>query len=418
MDVVRTTPKTALWRKPKFIAGLVTLILVALALWQYSKDEGFQTRSNSLSIGAVQQGNFLVTVKGTGLLVPKNVRWIAANVSGRVESIQRKPGAVLQAGDVILVLSNPELLQEVEELEWEVEAEEAQLQALEVNLASQLLDQEALVLASEMDYEGARIQLEAEKTLLDEGNATVSMIDYQRSQLATKQFLNRWQIEQQRMERLKENRVAQLNAAQARLNRLRKTLTRAEEQVNSLTVKAPDDGVLQALPLEPGEQVMLGANMAKLAKQDELIAELQIAERRIRDVQVDQEVTIDTRLSKLLGKVIRIDPAVEGGTVQVDVAFVDPLPPEARPDLTVDGIIATAALDNALYVNRPHMAQNQSQSTVFKISKDGKKAEKIVVNFGVGSASQIQVIAGLTPGEQIILSDSSAFQHLNQISIN
>lgn len=418
MDVIRTSQKPAIWRNPKVLITLGGMAILAIVIFQLTVREGYQTNTNSLSIGAVQSGNFLVTVKGTGLLVPKNVRWIAANVSGRVESIQRKPGALLTAGDVILVLSNPELLQEVEELEWEVEAEEAQLEALKVSLASRVLDQEALILASEMDYEGARITLEAEKTLLDEGNATVSMIDYRRSQLSTKQFLNRWNIEQQRMDRLKENHIAQLNAAKARLNRLRKILSRAEEQVNSLIVKAPDDGVLQALPLEPGEQVLLGANMAKLAKQDELLAELRIAERRIRDVQVDQEVTIDTRLSKLLGKVVRIDPAVVDGTVQVDVAFIDPLPAEARPDLTVDGIIATASVNNALYVNRPHMAQNQSQTTVFKLSEDGRKAEKITVNFGIGSASQIEVVAGLTPGEKIILSDSTAFQHLNQITLN
>ncbi len=417
MDIVRQPSKQS-WLKKyrKYVIGALAVPMVVILANSF-RIGGFQANASSLSFGHVQRGNFMVTVQGTGVLAPRDVRWIASNVSGRVESIKLKPGAEITQGDVILTLSNPELLQQAEEIQWELEAEEAQLQALEVSLASQILDQQANVLNAEMNYESARIQLEAEKELLEEGNATVSMIDFKRSQLATKQYLSRWQIEQQRLEKLKENSTAQVNAANAMLNRLRKTLARAEHQVASLTVTAPSDGVLQDMPLEPGQQVVLGTNMAKLARQDQLIAELQVPERRIGDVLVGQGVTIDTRISKVAGKVIRIDPAVVNGTVQVDVEFVAAIPAEARPDLTVDGLIETASIDNAVFVSRPIAAQNHSKTSIYKVSGDGSSAQRVRVEFGVGSNSEIQVLAGLQPGERIILSDSSSFQHLEQFNI-
>lgn len=417
MDKIRSKPSASLKKRLLPALAIALVGFVSYIAWSMSSEHNYSARLANLSIASVERGELSVSVKGTGLLVPQHVRWVAANVSGRVDAIYRKPGAELKAGEVILRLSNPELVQDVEELKWELEAESAQNRALEVDLASRVLDQEAQVLAAEMDYESARIKLEAEKTLLDEGNATVSKIEYQRSQLATRQFLNRWKIEKQRLEQLKENKTAQLAAADARLNRLHKIMTRAEEQVQSLTVKAPSDGVLQALPLEPGQQVLLGSNMAKMADQNALIAELLIAERRIRDVRPGQLVTIDTRQSQINGTVIRVDPAVHDGTVQVDVAFTDALPEEARPDLSVDGTIFTAKVAQTLYVGRPYLAQNSASAAIFKLSSDQRSAEKITVQFGIGSSEQIQVLSGLQPGDQIILSDSSQFQHLNQIRI-
>lgn len=417
MDIKRHTPSKSWLSKLKyplfFGLGFSGLLLAVLL----TKPAGYSANGSNLALGEVKKGQFKVSVRGNGVLVPRYIRWLAANVSGRVEVIHAKPGAKVLPGDIIIQLSNPQLVQQAEEIRWELEAMQAENLALSVSLASELLDQEAGVLNAKMNYDSAKIKVDAEKTLLDEGNATVSKIDYQRSVLETNQFFARWNIEKQRIEKQRELKSARINASKARLNKLEKTLARAEHQVSSLTIRASLEGVLQAMPLEPGQQVNLGDNIAKLARQDDLIAEIGIPERQIRDVAIGQLVLVDTRLSIIEGEVIRIDPAVENGTVQVDVAFSDRLPTEARPDLTISGTIEVAKMSDTLFVGRPTFAQSRSQTSVYKLSQDGSYAEKVAVQFGIGSSNEIQILTGLQSGEKIILSDNSAWEHLDRISI-
>ena len=315
-------------------------------------------------------------------------------------------------------LTNPLLQQIAEETRWELEAFTAESRALDVSLQTQLLDQKATVLNAQMLYESTKLRLDAEESLLNKGKGTVSMLDYKKSKLETRQYKLRWDIEVERYAMLEENKTAQLAAKHARLNKLAKTLNRAEDQVASLRVTATIDGVVQEMPLEPGQRIAIGGNIAKLARQDQLIAELKIPERQIRDVMIGQMAIVDTRLNKIKGRVVRIDPAVTNGTVQVDIEFDQPLPPEARPDLSIDGTIVINQLPNTLYVGRPTFAQSKSAGVIYKMTTDGKYAEKATVRFGVGSSNQIQIIDGLNLGDQIILSDHTAWEHISKIAIN
>lgn len=417
MDIARSQPKTSKLKKPLLLgAGLALLggLIATASQYQFT---GFVTDRSKLRIATVVQGDLKVTVRGNGTLVPSDVRWIAANVDGRVERVLVKPGAVIKQGDLLLELSNPALEQKLEETRWELEAVNAETEALAVSLRNQLLDQKAKMLNAKMQYESARLRLDAEQTLLKAGKSSVSQIDYQKSKLEARQFKQRWEIQQQRLAGMGENNTAQLKAKKARLAKLQKTLMRAQEQVASMQITATLNGVVQEMPLEPGQRIGIGGNIAKLARQDALIAELKIPERQIRDVAIGQAATIDTRRNKVIGRVVRIDPAVINGTVQVDVEFEQPLPPEARPDLSIDGTIEISHLSDTVYVKRPTFAQSQSASVIYKLNTNGSDARKTKVNFGVGSAAQIQIIDGLNPGDQIILSDHSAWEHLDLIAI-
>lgn len=417
MDVKRQ-PKKHAWLRKKWYWPLgAALFAGAVVGMSQVEISAYEVTANQLLTGKVQQGQLSVTIRGNGLLVPKDIRWIAANVEGRIDRVLFKAGAVVKEGDLLVEMSNPKLQQVLEETQWELEAMTAEQQALKVSLETQLLDQQARVLNAEMNYESAKMRLEAEQILLDKGNASVSMLDYKKSQLEKKQYDSRWQIERQRFDKLKENQLAQLNAQQARLNKLSKTLLRAQEQVQSLMIRASLDGVVQDMPLESGQRVSIGGNIAKLARQDQLFAEIKIPERQIRDVAIGQPVVIDTRLNRVNGKVVRIDPAVNNGTVQVDVEFDGPLPSEARPDLSIDGTITVAEFNDTLHVGRPTFAQSNSTSVVYKLTDDGQHAHKTRVRFGRGSSNHIQILEGLSPGEQIILSDHSAWQHIDKISI-
>ncbi len=215
-----------------------------------------------------------------------------------------------------------------------------------------------------------------------------------------------------------ESVAAQQNALQARLNKMRKSLQSMQEQVNNLQVKATMDSVVQAVAVEAGQQVILGSNLAKLAQQNELIAELQIPELAIRDVEIGQIVAIDTRNNQISGKVIRIAPAVNNGAVQVDVELSQPLPKDARPDLSIDGEILVAHLPNALFVRRPVFAQSNRRASIFKLNGQSDTASRVSVSFGRGSVQKIQILAGLSIGEKIIISQNEEIQRFEHISLN
>lgn len=418
MDIAREKKQTSWFKQHwKMLMSVATFATVITALTQFEV-AAFSTERNNLLIGTVKQGELVVNVRGNGVLAPNDVRWIAANVEGRVERVLVKAGALVAKGDLLMELSNPQLRQLAEETRWEFEASQEEENALDMSLQTELLDQKAAVINAQMHYESAKLRLDAEQTLLDRGKGSVSMLDYKKSKLETRQFKRRWDIEIERFAKLEQNKTAQLRAKSARLKKLEKTLHRAEEKVASLQIVATLDGVVQEMPLEPGQRITIGGNIAKLARQDQLIAELKIPERQIRDVVIGQKAVIDTRLNKVIGHVVRIDPAVNNGTVQVDIAFDEALPSEARPDLSIDGQIEISQLPDTLLVGRPTFAQSQSSAIVYKVTPDGQHAEKTTVQFGIGSSNHIQVVKGLTPGDQIILSDHSAWEHINKITID
>ncbi|MCW8878884.1 MAG: HlyD family efflux transporter periplasmic adaptor subunit [Kangiellaceae bacterium] len=418
MDIVREKKKVSLFKKywPWFLALIPVGFAVNYLLYLGQAD--FVVDSDGMMFGEVRRGAFSVSVRGTGVLVPDDIQWLASHVDARVETVIVKPGKFVKQGELIVQLNNPQLEQQLEETKWELEALEAETLAQKVSQESGLLDQQSVTLNAKLNFEASQLKMAAQQKLFNNKSGAVSQIDFEQTQLETKQFKQRWQLQQARFEKMQENLTAQNNARAARLNKMRKILERVQQQVAELAVRASIDSVVQALPLEPGQQISMGTNIAKLARKNSLIAELQIPEIQIRDVAIGQRVEIDTRNNKVDGVVTRIDPAVINGNVQVDVAFRQELPRDARPDLTVDGEIKIAEIDDALHVNRPLFAQSQSSSAVYKLDKNGEFAERVFVKLGKGSTNQIQVIEGLSAGDKIIISDPTSWETYQKIKLN
>lgn len=398
--------------------ALVIIIVGAGAnyLWFLTQAD-YSIDRNTIVFDEVKRGEFTISVRGTGLLIPDNIQWLSSNVEARVERIVVKPGKIVKKGDLIVELSNPQLAQLLEETRWELEARSAESKAAQVAQESALLDQKAEILNAQLNYESSKLKQDAQTELFQKKTGIISKIDYEKTRLETIQLKQRWEIQQQRLLKMKENILAQNNARDARLKKMQKTLERAQQQVDSLMIVASIDSVVQEVPIEPGQRLIIGGNIAKLAKQDSLIAELQVPELQIRNVAVGQRVIIDTRNNKVAGIVSRVDPAVVNGNVQVDVEFLNGLPEDARPDLTVDGEILITELSDTLYVNRPIFAQSQSNSAFYKLSEDGNFAERISVKLGQGSINQIQIIDGLKIGDKIIISDPSSWQTYQKIRL-
>jgi len=418
MDIIKHTKKP-FYKKKSFVtaAGVMMLATFLIASTQMNIS-GFSVQSNSVITAVVEQGDFDIKISGPGILAPRDVRWVASTVSGKVERILVKPGAQVEKGQLIVELVNPELDQKVQELHWEVEAMQAQTRALKVSQDTQILDMQASTLETQMKYEKSKMRLDAESQLIEVGNSTVSKLDFESSKLTVHQLSKTIEINKMRAKQLVLNLAAQFEAQTALLNKLNKKYERAQFQLASLNVKASLAGVLQAMPLELGQRVAIGGNIAKFAKKGDLIAELKVPELNAGDIIIGQHVSIDTRFNQIQGKVIRIDPAVVSGTVQVDVELTSILPDEARPDLSIDGEIFITQKKDSLHVRRPAFSQANQTMAVYLLNEEQTQAQQIPVEFGLSSSVDIEILSGLKAGDSIIVSEQTSFERHQQISLN
>jgi HlyD family secretion protein len=365
-------------------------------------------------IDTVKRGSMLRQVRGSGTLVPEEIRWIPATTQGRVERLLLRPGATVHPDTVILELTNPELQQSVKEAELAYQSAQAAYINRQQELKSALLAQQSEVAGIQASYNNAALNLQAQETLYKDG--LVSEIQLKQSRSAAEELNNRLTIGNQRLEMQTAGIKSQLAPQEADVDQKRAAFELRRRQLDDLKVKAGMEGVLQLVPVERGAQVGPGTNLARVADPTNLKAELRIAETQTKDIRIGQIAEVDTRNGVVKGKVARIDPASSGGTVGVDVILEGALPSGARPDLSVDGTIQLERLDNVIYVGRPAFGQENSTVGLFKLTPDGE-ALRTNVKLGRSSVNQIEIVDGLQPGDQVILSDMSAQDSFDRIRI-
>ena len=368
----------------------------------------------TLWIDTVQRGPMIRQVRGSGTLVPEDLRWIPAATSGRVERIIVQPGSEVTASTIVLELSNPALEQELQDAQLKVKSAEASLANLRVQLETEQLQREASTSIIEADYQKAALQAEVNQQLASK--QLVSALTLQQSQLDEKLLASRYDIARKQLVKGLESTEARLAAEQSTVDQFRALMRLKERQVDELNVRAGLAGVLQIVPVEIGQQVAPGTNLARVANPSRLKAELKIAETQARDIQIGQLVSIDTRNGLVDGRVVRIDPSVQNGTVTVDVTLVGALPRGSRPDLTVDGTIELERLDDVLFVGRPALGQEQSSVGVFKLDPDGT-ASRTQVKIGRMSVDKVELVSGLNQGDQVVLSDMSAWDAYDRVRL-
>ena len=417
MDIAR--PNVAKEKRKKrivyaVIAG-VALIGITVALSKL-KPAAPNVERNLVWIDTVKRGPMVRQVRGLGTLVPEEIRWIAARTSGRVDKIVLRPGALVQPGSLILELANPDVEQAAANATSQLNAAEAQLTNLKVQLESGLLASEAAAARAKSDFSTSKLQAEVREELFRDG--LVSSLELKLAQATAEQARTNNEIEQKRYAFARESIKPQLAVQEAEVSRLRSQAKLRQDELEALQVRASMAGVLSALPVEVGAQVQPGTNLARVADPSKLKAEVRIAETQAKDIAIGQISMIDTRNGVVEGRVARIDPAVQNGTVLVDVTIVNELPRGARPDLSVDGTIELERLDNVVYVGRPAFGQERSTVGIFKLSADGSEASRTQVQLGRSSVNTIEIVNGLQPGDKVILSDMSPWDANERIRLN
>ena len=403
-------------RRILIIAGsALGLILVTVALSRLKPAAPTVDRS-TVWIDAVKRGPMVRQVRGLGTLVPEEIRWLAAATEGRVEKIIIRPGAKVEADTNILEMSSPELEQAAHDAESKAKAAEAELTSLRATLQRELLDQEATTARVHSEYEQAKMERQTNDQLAK--NGLVAELVYKTSKVKEAELANRDLIEQKRLAFAHDSIEPQLASKQAAVDQANQLAKLKLDQVEALHVRAGMTGVLQQLPLEIGQRVKVGDNLARVADPTKLKAEIKIAETQAKDIQLNQFAVVDTRNGTVKGHVIRVNPAVEQGTVTVDVAFDEPLPKGARPDLSVDGTIELERLNDVIFVGRPAFGQENNTVGMFKLVPGSSEAIRTPVKLGKSSVNTIEVVSGLQPGDQVILSDTSAWDAHDRIRLN
>lgn len=420
MDIAR--PDLALKRRRQRLwLGCTTgmaLILITYAVSRL-KPAAPVVEKATIVTGTVKRGPMLREVHGPGTLVPVNIRWILTMSAGRIEQIFVLPGAAVEAGTVLVELSNPELVKEASDALWQLTAQEAQFEKTMAQVESERLTQQTIVARAKTEYEQAKLEAEADEGLAKEG--LMATLTAKSSRTRAINLEASYLLEQQRVLTRSNEVAAQLKAQSAELEKTRTQLKLKQCQVAALKVQAGVDGILQRLgdkePLQLGQQLGTGASVGRVADPTRLKAEIKIAENQAKDIQLGQSASIDTRNGIIPGHVIRIDPAVQGNTVTVDVALDGPLPKGARPDLSVDGTITLERLENVLYVGLPVNCQTESKRNLFMLIEAGKSAVRIPVVLGRGSVTSIEVREGLQLGDQVILSDMSQWESHDRVRL-
>lgn len=416
MDIANTSLKIQKRRRFKLLAvgGGAAVAAFCLLLWWIGPALP-EVERTSLWISSVKRGDMLQEVRASGTLVPRFSRWLAAATPAQVQEIMVWPGATVKPDTVLMRLSNPEIEESLHAARAQVAAAEADVASKRAELNSQLLSVRTGLAQAQADHAMAQVKFEADTRAVKLN--VIPRVQYEQGQIAFAQQQKRLEIEKERLDGFAANVKAQTAAVEARLLQQRSALLLRQRQANALEVKAGIAGVLQEVAVQEGAQVIIGANLARVARQDVLIARLQVSELQAKDVVVGMPAVVDTHNGKIEGKVDRVDPAVRNGSVQVDVALTGELPAGARPDLSVEGRIRVALHRNVLSVGRPPLAQANRQLSLFRLDPGGKTASRVQVRTGAISVDQVQVLEGLKQDDQVILSDISQWDKSDRIRL-
>ena len=416
MDIVRPEIK----RKKKIrliiyiVAAVVLIPLVTYALSRL-KPAAPSVDTGTIWTDTVKRGPMLREVRGLGTLVPETILLIPANTDGRVEKRYILAGTPVKADTSILDLNNPELQQAALDAEFQEKGAQANLEQTKALLQNQLMDKRTQAASISSAYHTALLDRETNQKLAE--NGLVSDLIYKKSQVAAAELEKQDVLAQKEVETFENSIASQVAVQQASLDEKRAMYALKKSQLDQLHVRPGIDGVLQELDFEVGQKVTMGTVLARVAQPTHLKAQLKIAETQAKDIVIGQKASVDTHNGIIAGHVTRIDPAVQNGTVTVDVGLDGELPTGARPDLSVEGTVEIERLADILFVGRPVHGEANSTVGLFKVVDDGKEATRVQVQLGRSSVNTVEIVRGLEVGDKVVLSDMSAWDNYDRVQL-
>ncbi|QQQ02377.1 efflux RND transporter periplasmic adaptor subunit [Lysobacter enzymogenes] len=417
MDIAKSpAARRPFWKRHRLaLAAAAALALCAVAaLWSLGQAMPSVARTQ-VWIDDARRGPMQVEIRASGTLVPKDIRWITAGTTATVQQVVVLPGARVEPDTVVLRLFNPAAAANLGKAEAALAGAEADVAAKRTALTSELLDHESTLAEAESTF---RInQMKADASVLGEQKGVISRLEARQATITADQNRQLLEIQRKRSAAFRQNVQAQIRASEAQRDGARSALEIARQEAASLVVVAGISGILQQVVAEPGQQVAAGANLARVARPEALLARLSVPEVQAKDLVLGLPVNIDTHNGVVEGRIGRIDPAVRDGSVAIDVELASKLPPGARPDLSVDGRIVLGLQKDVVSIGRPPLAAPNSVSSLFVLPAGADVARRTSVTYGAASSDRIAVLAGLRNGDRVILSDTSQWNQFEALRI-
>ncbi|WHI53195.1 efflux RND transporter periplasmic adaptor subunit [Microbulbifer sp. MLAF003] len=414
MDILKPK-KRPLIKHPLMLGGAALAFVAFTSTLLLLPDSAYKVEREQLMLGTVQRGDLQVVVDGYGRLRSDKQTLITALTAANVEKIMLRPGAEVQSDSIIMQLSNPELMRDLDAAETSLEQEEANLRRLVLNNQRDVLAEEAILAELNSNYQVIKLRREAEDELVKSG--VVSQLTYQTTVLRQEQMKKRVDLQKQRINHLRKVAVESELIQREQINQAQTQLQSIQQRTDRLTVRAGLDGILQRLPVELGQGVDPGQELALIGSETDLLALVQVPQSKAEQLEVGQPAEIDTRREKVEGVVTRITPEVRDGNIEVEIAFSAGAPESARPQLNVDARIFTATMEDTLFVERPINVQRHSETNLFLINENGEEAALQPISFGEESGRYIQITQGVNEADRIILSDMANFNEAEHIQI-
>ncbi|MBT1446640.1 HlyD family efflux transporter periplasmic adaptor subunit [Shewanella sp. JM162201] len=414
MDITISKRKNR-WRTPALVVAIATVLGVA-AIQIISPAAEHRVERNQLLIGTVKRGDLQVSVDGYGVLRSNKQRLISAESPATVADILLRPGAEVTPDAVILQLQDPQLQQELEQAAMMVSRQQAAQKRGQLANQREMLAEEVVLAELVAQRDTQLLRLVASRELAERG--VVAAIEFKTAELQERQLSQRIALQKQRLAQLKEVAAEDLNIANEELKQAKASLQRLEQRVNQLTVRAGIHGVLQRLPVELGQSVTAGQELALIGSSQDLQALIRVSQSKVEQLRVGQSAVVNTRRETARAEVSRITPQVQDGTVEVELRFVDTIPASARPELNVDAQIFTADLKNVLYLERPVNVQSHASSKLFRYHQDEQQLQATALQFSDEAGRYLVLQTGANEGEAFVLSDMATFADANTISVN
>ena len=415
MDIVREKKKVT-WKTSSrvMIGGAIAAVVLIVFVIMQPKGE-HKVQRNKLLIGTVQRGDLQMSVEGYGVLRSQKQTLLTTLSAATVQEVILRPGATVEADSIIMRLSNPELLQDVETAAISLEQEKANLRRIELGNQREMLAEESTLAEINSEVQASTLRREAEEGLAAKG--VIPQITYKTTLLAQAQAQQRLKFQEQRINQLKKVANEARLIQKQQINQVEAHYQNIKQRADRLTVKAGMKGVLQRLPVALGQSVAAGEELALIGSDEDLSALIRVTQSKAELIRVGQSAEINTRRETVAGVVTRITPEVRDGTIEVEIDFKNGVPTSARPELNVDAHIFVSTLKDSLYVERPINVLSNSKSAVFKLENNNKLAEREQVVFGEDSGKFIQVLNGAKEKDNFILSDMTNLRNVNRIKI-
>ncbi len=416
MDV--PIPNAARNRLIRRVAACALTLLVVAGVSIYlrkMRPAAPSVEKGALWIDTVKKGRLLREVRGAGTLVPEELRYLTAPYSGRVENVRLLPGVVVSEDTILVDLRSPELEQQETDAKIALRSGELELERFKAQIQGQRLDRRSALASMLTQYKNARAKADRDENMYKQG--LMLELDYNYSKASFEDTATKYAIEQEKSQSIEHQYDAELAAKEESVAQLRNAVRLRGEQLASLKVRAGVAGVLQEVSAKAGQNVGAGSNIATIVQPRKLKAELKVSETQAKDVRIGQTAAIDTRNGIISGRVSRIDPAVKDGAVTVDVRLQGQLPEGARPDLSIDGAIQIETLENVTYIGKPANIAENGDTPLFRLSADGKEANRVSITLGRSSLNQVEVVHGVRPGESIVLSDMTQYDAYDRLRL-